>query len=313
MKSLFRVFRDGLQKTTTALVRQVQSVFREQAPWTAETYAELEAALLQADLGVEAATRITADLRDRYERGLLHTSADSLEVCARDIQESIDQAAGRRFTLGDARPTVILVVGVNGTGKTTTVAKLAHLFQDDGRRVTLAACDTFRAAAIDQLRIWGERTGCPVIAGTPGADAAAVAFEAAAAARRDGADVLLVDTAGRQHTRKTLMEELGKIARTLGKACPGAPHEVWLTIDASIGTNAVTQAREFNRMVPLTGLIITKLDGTGRGGALVPIVRELRIPVLFAGLGEQMHDLQPFDATLFARALCGLEPAPGSG
>jgi fused signal recognition particle receptor len=307
MKSLFRIFRHGLQKTATTLVRQVQAVFGEAAAWTPASYDELEAVLLQADLGVDTASRITADIRDRYQRGLIHTSQQILDVCAEDIRLALEQAATRRFSPAPEPPTVILVVGVNGTGKTTTVAKLARLFRADGRRVLLAACDTFRAAAVDQLKVWGQRLDCPVAAGAPGADAAAVAYDAAVTARRDGLDLVLVDTAGRQHTRRTLMEELGKIARTLGKACPGAPHEAWLTVDASIGTNAVAQAREFNRLVPLTGLVVTKLDGTGRGGAVVPIVRELRIPVLFAGLGEEMDDLQPFDANLFARALCGLE------
>ena len=172
----------------------------------------------------------------------------------------------------------------------------------------LAACDTFRAGAIDPLKLWGERTGCEVVASKPGSDAAAVVYDAVAQAVKQKIDVLLVDTAGRQHTRKTLMDELGKIHRTAAKACPGAPHEVWLTVDASLGTNAVTQAREFGKITPVTGLVVTKLDGTGKGGSLVPITRELGIPVYFTGLGEQMTDLQPFNPEYFADALFAEEP-----
>ncbi len=304
MKSLFSIFKNGLQKTATSLVRGVQSVFTETKPWTAEDFEHLEGLLIQADLGVVTAAELVNDLKERYDRGKIATREDIRRAMAEDVTKILEVAgAGNPFTPAAKPPTVVLLVGVNGTGKTTTAAKLAHLWQQDGLKVMLAACDTFRAAAVEQLVHWGARVNCPVVAGKPNSDPAAVAFDAATRARNEGMDILLVDTAGRQHTRKALMDELGKIARTIAKACPGAPHEVWLTVDAGIGTNAVTQAREFSKIVPLTGLIITKLDGTGRGGSLVPICRELRIPVRFAGLGERETDLQPFRPDFFAQAL----------
>lgn len=306
MLSIFKVFQHGLQKTKTALVRSIQAVFdANRKPWTENTYVELEAALIQADLGVAAAAHVVATIRDRYARGQIATSEDIFSVAREDIVALLREKATKPFGLVPVPPTVVLLVGVNGSGKTTTAAKLAHQWKQDGRTVLLAACDTFRAAAVEQLKIWGDRVGCPVVAAQTGADAAAVAFDAATAARQRGMDILLIDTAGRQHTRKTLMDELGKIARTVGKACPGAPHEVWLTVDASIGTNAVTQAREFGRLVPLTGLVLTKLDGTGKGGSVVAIRQELGYPVHFVGLGEQLVDLQPFDPEMFAKALFG--------
>jgi fused signal recognition particle receptor len=195
------------------------------------------------------------------------------------------------------------MVGVNGSGKTTTTAKLAHHFKEDGSNVLLAAADTFRAAGTEQLRIWSERVGVPVVSGSKGGDAAAVAFDAVAAAKQRSADLVLIDTAGRQHTHRGLMEELAKMRRTLDKALPGAPHEVWLTVDASTGTNALVQAREFGKVFKLTGLILTKLDGTGKGGVVVAIRKELGLPVHYVGLGEAVTDLQPFDPEMFARAL----------
>ncbi len=309
MKSIFSIFKSGLQKTTTAIVRNIQSVFTGENPWTPEMLDDLEAILIQADLGVQTATEITDDIRERYKRGLIATAEDIRRIASADIRKILEETAAKRpLKLADSAPTVIFLVGVNGTGKTTTTAKLAHLWKKEGKSVMLAACDTFRAGAIDQLQLWGERTGCEVVASKPGADAAAVVFDAVAQAVKHKIDVLLVDTAGRQHTRKTLMDELGKIHRTAAKACPGAPHEVWLTVDASLGTNAVTQAREFGKITPVTGLIVTKLDGTGKGGSLVPITRELGIPVYFTGLGEQMGDLQPFSPEYFADALFAEEP-----
>lgn len=307
MKSLFSIFKSGLQKTKTTLVRRIQAIFTGQKEWTAETYVELEAALIQADLGVATATRLVDDLRERYSRGLVGTADDIMQMAATDLQRLLDSGDRAGIRYAATGPTVIIIAGVNGSGKTTTTAKLAHLWQQDGKSVLLAACDTFRAAAVEQLRLWGERLKCPVVSGNDGADAAAVAFDAVTAGRKQHIDIVLLDTAGRQHTRKSLMDELAKIGRIAGKACPGAPHEVWLTLDASIGSNAVTQAREFSRMLPLTGLIVTKLDGTGKGGSVVAIRQELHLPVHFIGLGEQMEDLQPFNARYFSRAILGLE------
>ncbi len=302
MKSLFSVFSEGLQKTKTALVRGIQSLFTETKPWTEETYEALEESLLATDLGVAATTQLVADVRDRYSRGQIATAADVYEVIRQDIVAMVKDDRPL-VTENPQGPTVILMVGVNGSGKTTSIAKLAYLWKQEGRKVILGACDTFRAAGAVQLEIWGERLGIPVVAGQTGRDAAAVAFDAVQAGIQRGADLVLIDTAGRQHTRRELMDELAKMRRTIGKALPGAPHEVWLTVDASMGGNALIQAREFGRLCEVTGLVLTKLDGTGRGGIVVAIRRELGYPVKFIGLGESPGDLQPFDGEMFAKAL----------
>lgn len=303
MLGIFERFKRGLQKTATVVTRHIQAVFKGDRLWTPADFDELEMVLIQADMGVTAAGEITRNIRDRYQRGIIHTTDDILRVATDDIQRILEGDGMPAIAWAPQPPTIILLTGVNGSGKTTTAAKLANRWRDEGRQVMLAACDTFRAAAIDQLKVWGARLDIPVIAHHHGADAAAVAFDAATAARQRHADILLVDTAGRQHTRKTLMDELGKIKRTLEKACPGAPHENWLVLDASIGTNAISQAREFGKIVPVTGLVLTKFDGTGKGGAIVAIRRELGHPVRFVGLGEAQDDLQPFDPTAFARAI----------
>jgi len=303
MKSIFRVFQHGLQRTKTGLLRRLQAIFSGTNRWDAETYEQLEAALISTDLGAEISTRLVADIRDRYERGHIATTADVLGVARETVLNLLRPGDEPPLRSNPGGPTVILVVGVNGSGKTTTVAKLAHSFRQDGRSVLLAAADTYRAAGIEQLQIWGERVGCPVVAGRQGGDAAAVAYDAVSAAVQRGIDILLIDTAGRQHTRRGLMEELAKTGRSIDKALPGAPHEVWLTVDASTGTNALVQAREFGRLFKVTGLILTKLDGSGKGGVVVAIRQELGYPVRFVGLGEALEDLQPFDAALFARAL----------
>jgi len=200
---------------------------------------------------------------------------------------------------------VVSIVGVNGTGKTTTAVKLAHLVQKDGHAAVLAACDTFRAGAVAQLKLWGERLGTPVVAGAASADPASVAHDAIAAAQARNAAYLFIDTAGRLHTKHNLMQELQKVHRVMGKKLPGAPHETLLVLDATTGMNALTQAREFHKAVPLTGLVVTKLDGTSKGGMVVAIQKELGLPIKFVGLGEKPEDLQPFDARQFAEALFG--------
>jgi fused signal recognition particle receptor len=223
-------------------------------------------------------------------------------VARREVENSL---ASNRAGLcrGPAGLTVVSIVGVNGTGKTTTAAKLAHLVQSRGETALLAACDTFRAAAIEQIKLWGQRLKVPVVAGAYGADAASVAHDAVAAAQARKVDYLFVDTAGRLHTKHNLMQELQKLHRVIGKQLPGAPHEVLLVLDATTGMNALNQAREFNKAVPLSGLIVTKLDGTSKGGMVVAIQKELGLPIKFIGLGEQADDLQPFDAKQFAEAL----------
>ena len=303
MPSLFQFFQRGLQKTKTSLLRSLQGILGTQTgAWTAETYERLEAALIATDLGVEISARLVNEIRDRYERGLIATGEDVLAVARESILASLPTSSSPMHE-AVAGPTVVMMVGVNGSGKTTSVAKLAHYFAASGKKVLLAAGDTFRAAGIEQLCIWGERVGCPVVAGKHGGDAAAVAFDAVRSGKQRGMDMVLIDTAGRQHTRRDLMAELEKVKRVISKEMPDAPHEIWLTVDASTGTNALNQAREFGKLFPITGLVLTKLDGTGRGGVVVAINEELGYPVRFVGLGEQVDDLQPFVATDFVKAL----------
>lgn len=301
MKSIFDKFKSGLQRTKTMLVRNIQTIVSDTGEWTDTTYERLEAALIGADLGVAISTRLAATIRERYERGLISTGDDIIRVAREDLGSMMHTPEPIAFSTDG--PTVILLVGVNGSGKTTSAGKMAYKWKEDGKSVMLAACDTFRAAAVDQLNIWGERVTCDVISSVTGADPAAVAYDAATAAVARQVDILLIDTAGRQHTKKGLMDELNKIFRSIGKACPGAPQEVWLVVDGSTGTNALSQAREFTKFVELTGLCVTKLDGTSKGGAVVAINAELKLPVRFVGLGEEPTDMQPFDADMFAAAI----------
>ena len=298
---LFDKFKAGLQKTHTKLTHEIKRIVTRSPKLDAETLEELEAALLAADLGPETSARILAAVRKSYETQGSGQS-DVFALAEQEVQASFSQPGGQ-LVRASGGPTVVSIVGVNGTGKTTTAAKLAHLAQTNGQTALLAACDTFRAAAIEQLRLWGERLRVEVIAGSYGADAAAVAHDAVAAAQARGADYLFVDTAGRLHTKHNLMQELQKVHRVMGKQLPGAPHEVLLVLDATTGMNALNQARDFNKAVALTGLVITKLDGTSKGGMVVAVQRELPLPVKFIGLGEQPDDLQPFDPKAFARAL----------
>jgi len=268
---------------------------------TGESLEELEAALLSSDLGVSMTQRIVAAVKQAYE-----SQGQEGEALFAVAQAEIEKAlAGKEAGLirQPSGLTTLSIVGVNGTGKTTTVAKLGHLLRTQNHSVLLAACDTFRAAAIEQLQLWGDRLELPVIAGDYGADAAAVAHDAVRAATARQVDYLIVDTAGRLHTKQNLMKELEKLHRVMGNQLPGAPHEVLLVLDGSTGLNALNQAREFNKAVPLTGLVVTKLDGTSKGGAVIGIQQELDIPIKFIGLGEQPDDLQPFNAKAFAEAL----------
>jgi len=266
---------------------------------------ELEDLLIRADLGVAAAGRIVAAIRaGRYEQTV---EADEVKAILAGEVEKVLAPVARPLTLADARPFVILVVGVNGSGKTTTIGKLAARFRAEGRSVMLAAGDTFRAAAIDQLKIWGERAGAPVVAREPGADSAGLAFDALSAARAAATDVLIVDTAGRLQNKAALMGELEKVVRVLKKLDPAAPHAVLLVLDATVGQNALSQVEEFRRTAGVTGLVMTKLDGTARGGILVAIAERFGVPVHFIGVGEGVDDLQPFAARDFARAIAGLD------
>lgn len=301
--SLFSFFKKGLQKTSTAIQRGISGLFTDVKQWDDDTYRKLEEILISTDLGPVVTKVLIDDLKDRYARGLIATGADINEACSEKILSILDDASVPPVHKSEGEPTVILMVGVNGSGKTTSIAKLAHHFLQDGRKVVLGAGDTFRAAGATQLQIWASRLHCPVVEGKLGGDSAAVAFDAIKSGLSQKADYVIIDTAGRQHTRGDLMAELEKVKRIAGKAMPGAPQEIWLTVDSSIGSNALTQAREFGKLFPITGLVLTKLDGTGRGGVVVAIRKELGYPVRFVGLGETLDDLQPFNAEDFTKAL----------
>jgi fused signal recognition particle receptor len=309
---LFQKFKAGLQKTHGRLAHEIKRIVTHSPKLDAAALADLEAALIAADLGMSVTSQIVNAVRKAYEtQG--HAGGDVFTIARQEVEKSLlaparpstESGALDTHALAQAPDglTVVSIVGVNGTGKTTTAAKLAHLVQAQRKVAALAACDTFRAAAIEQLKLWGQRLKIEVIAGTYGADAAAVAHDAVVAAQARKANYLFVDTAGRLHTKHNLMQELQKLHRVLGRQLPGAPHEVLLVLDATTGMNALNQAREFNKAVPLTGLIVTKLDGTSKGGMVVAIQKELGLPVKFIGLGEQPDDLQPFDAKQFAQAL----------
>ena len=303
MASIFSFFKRGLEKSATKLSRAITGVFTGIKAHDASSFEDLEAMLVSADFGLKASVEITASLKDRYERGEIATDADLVEAAKQEVVAILRQHA-RPVNLAPAgKPTVILFVGVNGSGKTTTIGKLASRFQKEGKKVILAACDTFRAAAVEQLQLWGERTQTQVVSSRHGADPASVAFDATQAALARNADYLLIDTAGRQQTHRDLMDELAKIKRSIAKVYPDAPHEVWLTVDSSLGANVVNQAREFSRTAGVTGLVLTKLDGTGRGGMAVALHREFELPTFFTGLGEQPDELQPFDPAFYAEAL----------
>ncbi len=270
----------------------------------AESMSRLEALLLEADFGVPVTMRLIGDVERQAKRGTLKTEAELLGALRDGIAGAL--AAGNSdpaFVLPASKPAVVLVLGVNGAGKTTFIGKLATRLRDEGKRVMVAAGDTFRAGAIDQLRVWAERSGSDFIGAQSGGDPAAVAFTAIDAAVTRGVDVVIIDTAGRLHTSDGLMDELRKVARVIAKRMPGAPHESLLVLDGTIGQNAVQQARTFAAAVPVTGLVITKLDGTARGGVVVAVHEAINVPVKFVGVGEQAADLVPFDARAFAHDL----------
>ncbi len=305
MLGFFKKIKDGLSKTHDKLTSEIKRIITRSPRLTAESLEELEAALLGADLGVAMTQQILAAAKKAFEtQG--KAGLDFLEIAAREVEQSLS-ANDAEMKKRPSGVTVVSMVGVNGTGKTTTSAKLAHLIQQRGQTAVLAACDTFRAAAIEQIKLWGERLKVPVIAGAYGADPASVAHDAVVAAQSRNADYLIIDTAGRLHTKHNLMQELQKVHRVMDKKFPGAPHETLLVLDATTGMNALNQAREFHKSVTLTGLVVTKLDGTSKGGMVVAIQKELGIPIKFIGVGEQADDLQPFNARQFAEALFSLK------
>jgi fused signal recognition particle receptor len=294
----------GLKRTSSALGGAIADLVTKRK-LDAESIEDLEHALIRADLGVDLAGRITEKLgSSRYDKGI--APEDVKAVLAAEI-EAVLAPVATPLTIDGARPFVILVAGVNGSGKTTTIGKLAARFRAEGKSVMLAAGDTFRAAAIDQLKIWGGRTGATVIARQPGSDAAGLAFDAVTEARTENFDVLLIDTAGRLQNRAELMGELEKMVRVIKKVDATAPHAVLLVLDATVGQNALSQVEVFQKVAGVTGLVMTKLDGTARGGILVAIAQKFALPVHFIGVGESVDDLSPFAARDFARAIAGLE------
>jgi len=311
MLSLLRKFKDGLAKTVAVITQKTHALFGGRKI-DAASLDELEEALYTADFGVATTTEIIEEIKSAHEKERELRGQDAAVIGAAVLRRVLAGSEGRfegtaRSRDGAANPEVICLIGVNGSGKTTTAAKLAWMLKQDGRSVTVAACDTFRAAAIEQLRAWTERLDLELVASQMGADAAAVAFDAWEAAKARGRDYVIIDTAGRLHTKSNLMEELAKIRRVLQKHDPAAPQHSWLVIDGSLGSNSIEQARVFHKSFGLTGLIVTKLDGTSRGGAIVGIWRELRLPIYFVGLGEQAEDLQRFNVDNYVKAVFGLE------
>lgn len=295
MSGLFTRWKAGLSKTSKAAFGQMASILGA-SEINNETWDALEALLVQADLGIDTATSILDSLK-RFTRteGLIRAS-ELFSALKQELRSRLETPPELKF---ESKPIIILVVGVNGSGKTTTIAKLASRFHREGKKILLGAADTFRAAARDQLQIWGDRLKVEVIVGAPESDPGAVAYNAVQAGVARGADIVMIDTAGRLHTRFNLMEELKKVNRVVGKALEGAPHEVWLVLDATTGQNALQQARVFKDTVNVTGVILSKLDSSARGGMAFAIQRELGMPILFAGLGEKEEDLMPFDPDAF--------------
>ncbi|WP_428482821.1 signal recognition particle-docking protein FtsY [Pyruvatibacter mobilis] len=304
-KGLFKRLKEGLSRSTSSMTTGIASVFTKRK-LDGATVDELEDLLIQADLGIETATAITDAVSDgRYDKEV--DEAEVRSIVASEVAKVLEPVEQPVLLDGTHKPHVILVVGVNGTGKTTTIGKLAKHITQAGKSVVLGAGDTFRAAAIDQLKIWGERIGAPVVARDVGADAAGLAFDAIAKAQETNADVVMIDTAGRLHNKAELMSELEKVVRVIKKRDETAPHTVLLVLDATTGQNAVNQVDVFTRAVGVTGLVMTKLDGTARGGILVAIAKKAGLPVHAIGVGEGEDDLQPFVARNFANAIAGLD------
>ena len=330
MFGLFKKFKDGLAKTVSALAAKTAALFG-QKPIDASSLETLEEALYTADFGVETTEEILTEIKAAYKKDktlrgqaaaaigaavlkrVLAGSEGTLDATVGGASrpdgsiEGVSAESGHKAPPTVKKPVVIAMIGVNGSGKTTTSAKLAWKLKEDGKSVTLAACDTFRAAAVEQLKTWATRLDLEIVASHTGADSAAVAFDAWQAAKSRGRDFLIVDTAGRLHTKSNLMEELAKIRRVLQKNDATAPQHRWLVVDGSLGSNSIEQAKVFHKSFGLTGLVVTKLDGTSRGGALVGIYRQLKLPIYFLGLGEKAEDLQPFSIDNYVKAIFGLE------
>ncbi len=301
MADVFAKWRNGLAKTSKTAFGRL-AAFLGATEITPETWDELETLLIQADVGIETTTEILDSLRGVVQSQGLTRSEELWEALRAELRARLDPPPALHW---ESKPSVIMVVGVNGSGKTTTIAKLGQRFQAQGKSLLFGAADTFRAAAVDQLQVWGDRLRVDVVAGAPESDPGAVAFNAVQSGAARGVDFIIVDTAGRLHTRFNLMEELKKVQRVIGKALPGAPQAVWLVLDATTGQNALQQAKAFQAAVGVTGVILAKLDSSARGGMAFAIQRELSLPILFAGLGERPEDLIPFDPDAFVQGILG--------
>ncbi|MBQ3153803.1 MAG: signal recognition particle-docking protein FtsY [Clostridia bacterium] len=296
----FDKLKQGLQKTKEALLKPVDMLFSSEDKVDDDFFEELTDLLIMADVGVETSEYIADTLRERLKEKKIRETGPAREEFRAILKELVGD--GAELTLGSAGVSVILVIGVNGVGKTTSIGKIANCLKQQGKKVMLCAADTFRAAAIEQLEVWANRCDVPLIKQKEGADPAAVVFDAAGAARKQGADVLIVDTAGRLHNKKNLIDELAKINRVISRELPDATRDTLLVLDASTGQNALVQAKEFRKAAEITGLVLTKLDGTAKGGIVLAIKRELGIPVKYIGVGEGIDDLQPFDGSEFVSA-----------
>ncbi len=300
-KSMLDRLKSGLEKTKKQFVESFSSIsFGRKID--EELFEDIEMVLLKADVGLQATEEILDFLRKESKRRKLKDGQQLKELLKEKLYEILKNCEGK-LNLGDEKPAVILFLGINGSGKTTTVGKLAYQFTKEGKSVVLAAADTFRAAAIDQLEVWAERSGARIVKHSAGSDPAAVVYDAVNSAKSRGDDLVLIDTAGRLHTKEHLMKELQKIKRTIQKLMPDQPAETILVLDGTIGQNSINQAKVFKQSTDVTGIVITKLDGTAKGGAIIPICKELKIPIKFIGVGEGIEDLQPFDAKAFVDAL----------
>lgn len=302
----FDRLKKGLTKTRENLTNKIEKLVIGYADIDDELLDELEETLIMADVGIETTGRLMTAVRKGIKKKEINSPDDLRPFLQKEITSILSEGENETH-VAEEGPTVLLVIGVNGAGKTTTIGKLAAYYKGEGKKVLLAAADTFRAAAIDQLESWGEHTGVPVIKHEEGSDPAAVAFDAVKAAKARDVDVLIIDTAGRLQTKSNLMQELEKINRVIGREIKGAPHETLLVLDATTGQNAVSQAELFTKAAPITGVVLTKLDGTAKGGVVIGIKSRLKMPVKWIGVGESVEDLRPFDAEDFARALFGME------
>lgn len=296
----FSKIKEGLKKTRDSVVGQIDTMLKSFTKIDEELFEELEELLVMGDVGIHTSQRITELLRERVKKEGVTDPGEIHRLLSEIVAELL--TGGEQLKL-DTKPSIILVIGVNGVGKTTTIGKLANNLRHDGKKVLLAAADTFRAAAIDQLEIWAQRSKCEIVKQNEGSDPAAVVFDAISSAKAKNADVIICDTAGRLHNKKHLMDELAKIGRIIDRELPDADKEILLVLDATTGQNAVNQAREFKNAAGITGIVLTKLDGTAKGGVVLSIKEELDVPVKYIGVGEQIDDLQPFDAQDFSKAL----------